>query len=262
MSLDELSRHLSGRIPGLFVCSPAPLGRLRVETPMLYPDGDIVDVFVAERGATWCVTDLGETLGWLGLQSVSDRRSAKQDEVIGEVCRALQVTLRSGRLELQVSTLDDLGEAVVRVAQAVVRIADVASRSKPRAPRELRERVGEWLSLKRVPFEPKCRLDGRSGEKWTIDYRTSAKGATSLVWLLGGDSKSAARQRAEHVVAGWYDLRHLKENDDAPAMISLFDDSCGVWEKELLRMVEALSEVALWSQPDRFERMLVRGAAR
>ena len=260
MSPDELSRLLSGRIPGLFECSPAPFGRLRVETPMLYPDRDLVDVFVAERGETWCVTDLGEALGWMGLQSVSDRRSAKQDEVIGEICRDLQVTLRRGQLELRVSAVADLAEAVVRIAQAVVRVADTSFLSRPRAPRELRERVGEWLSVKQVPFEPKCRLDGRSGEKWTVDYRTSAQGATSLVWLLDGDSKSAARQRAEHVVAGWHDLRYLKENGDGPAMISLFDDTRGEWEKELLRMVEPLSEVALWSQRDRFERMLV-GAA-
>ena len=118
------------------------------------------------------------------------------------------------------------------------------------------------MSLKRVPFEPKYRIAGRSGEKWTVDYRTSAERATSLVWLLDGHSKSAARQRAEQVVAGWYDLRHLKENGGEPAMISLFDDTRGEWEKELLRLVEPLSEVALWSQPDRLERMLVRRAAR
>ena len=102
------------------------------------------------------------------------------------------------------------------------------------------------MSLKRVPFESKYRIAGRSGEKWTVDYRTSAEGATSLVWLLDGHSKSAARQRAEQVVAGWYDLRHLKENGDGPATISLFDDTRGEWEQELLRMVEPLSEVALW----------------
>ena len=93
-----------------------------------------------------------------------------------------------------------------------------------------------------------------------MDYRTSAEGATSLVWLLDGDSKSAARQRVEQVVAGWYDLRHLKENGDGPATISLFDDTRGEWEQELLRLVEPLSEVALWSQRDRFEQMLVRAA--
>ena len=227
---------------------------------MQYPDGGIVDVFVDERGATWCVTDFGEALGWLGLQSVSDRRSAQQDAVIEDVCRALRVTLRRGQLELLVTASDDLGEAVLRIAQAVVRVADVSFHSKPRAPSELRERVGQWLSLKQVPFESRYRLDGGAGEQWTVDYRTTAEGRISLVWLLGGDSKRAARQRAEHVVAGWYGLRHLRENGNGPAMISLFDDTREVWEKEHFRMVESLSEVALWSQPDRFERMLVRGS--
>ena len=62
------------------------------------------------------------------------------------------------------------------------------------------------------------------------------------------------------MVAGWYDLRHLKGNGGEPAMISLFDDTRGECEKEILRLVEPLSEVALWSQRDRFEQMLVRAA--
>ena len=135
----ELSRRISGSIPGLFACSPAPFGRVRVKTPILYPDGGIVDVFVEERGATWCVTDLGEALGWLGLQSVSDRRSPKQDEMIEEVCRALRVTLRRGQLELPVATLDDLGDAVLVLAQTVARVADASFLERPRAPRELPE---------------------------------------------------------------------------------------------------------------------------
>ena len=33
----------------LFVCSPAPQEGVRVRTPLLYPDGGVVDVFVLER---------------------------------------------------------------------------------------------------------------------------------------------------------------------------------------------------------------------
>ena len=128
---DELFRRISGSVPGLFACSPAPFGRVRVKTPMLYPDGGIVDVFVEKRGATWRLTDLGEALGWLGLQSVSDRRSPEQDEMIEEVCRAFRVTLRGGELELPVAALDDLGDTVLLLAQAVARVADASFLERP-----------------------------------------------------------------------------------------------------------------------------------
>ena len=64
-------------LPPLFVCSPAPQEGVRVRTPLLYPDGGVVDVFVLERGSGYTITDFGDALGWLGMQSISRRLSLK-----------------------------------------------------------------------------------------------------------------------------------------------------------------------------------------
>jgi hypothetical protein len=42
-------------------------GEMRVATPLLYPDGDVIDVWVHEAQGGYEVTDYGETAGWTGL---------------------------------------------------------------------------------------------------------------------------------------------------------------------------------------------------
>ena len=99
-------------------------GGVRVRTPMLYPDGGVVDVFVLERGSGYAVTDFGDALGWLWLQSISRRRSPRQDALLQEVCQTLRINLDNDQLVARAVTPDALGEAVLRVAQAAVRLSE------------------------------------------------------------------------------------------------------------------------------------------
>ena len=49
MNAAALCTTLQQAVPPLFVCSPAPQQGVRVRTPMLYPESNVVDVFVFER---------------------------------------------------------------------------------------------------------------------------------------------------------------------------------------------------------------------
>ena len=105
---------------------PAGWGRGRrghVRTPMLYPDGGVVDVFVLPQAGGYAVTDFGDALGWLWLQSITSRRSPRQDTLIQEVCQTLRINLDNDQLVARAVTPDALGEAVLRVAQAAVRLS-------------------------------------------------------------------------------------------------------------------------------------------
>lgn len=258
MNVDELYEEVARAVPALFSCRPAPRGRVRVTTPMLYPDGGVVDVFVAERDDTWFVTDFGEALGWLQMKSGVDERSPKQMQLIQGICRTLRIELRAGQLELPANALEQIGDAVLRLAQAVVQVAGISFTMRTLDAGSMGDEVGEWLSERDIGHERGIRLNGSSGKKWTIDYRTAANGRTSLVSLLSTGSKGAAMRQTEHVVTGWLDLRHLREKDSELAMLSVFDDTRDVWKEEHFRLAEHVSEVVLWSQRDRFEQMLVQ----
>lgn len=263
MNLQDLSQHVAARIPDLFSCSHAPRGGIRVETPMLYPDGGVVDVFIIERRGVWFVTDFGEGLGWLEMKANTEKRSPRQVRMIQDICQTLGVTNRDGYLESRLKVLDEVGEAVVRVAQAVVQVADVSftlGRTHSERRLTLRERmneeVGKWLTSREIRHKREFRISGSSGQPWIIDYRTSVNWRTSLVSLVSAGSRSAAGRQTEHVVTLWSDLVHLDGNGSEVAKISLFDDTRDVWRQEHFRLAERMSKVALWSRRQQFENMI------
>lgn len=256
MNTNDLCASIGQSLPPLFVCSPAPLEGVRVRTPMLYPDGGVVDVFVLERGSGYTITDFGEALGWLGLQSVSRHRSPRQQALIDDVCQTLRIESVDGQLVLRGVKNEDLAESILRVAQAVVRVSDVWFTLRGQALQTTAEEVGEWLSGREINYERGSGKQGRSMRYWTVDFEIWSGRGTSLVFLLNTGSRGAARRIAEHVLAGCVDLSHLKVSEPSLTFVSLFDDTQDVWRPEDFRLVEEHSLVARWSNPDEFEHIL------
>ena len=60
---------IARRVGQLFVCTTVN-EYLRIRTPYLYPDGDVIDLFIKWDERHFTVTDLGETLRWLSMQMV------------------------------------------------------------------------------------------------------------------------------------------------------------------------------------------------
>jgi hypothetical protein len=79
---------------------------------------------------------------------------------------------------------------------------------------------------------------------------------SSLVYVLSTGSRAAAKNISEHVLAAWYDLSNLRIGPEALQFISLFDDTMDVWSPEDFHLVEDLSTIAYWSQPDGFAEAL------
>ena len=123
MESAELCKMLSQILPDRFACSPAPKCGVRVRTPLLYPDGQVVDVFVVERDGNYIVTDYGDALGWLRIQSAGEPRSQKQESMVQDVCRTWGIELERGQLALRPVTGNGIQEAVARLAKAVARVS-------------------------------------------------------------------------------------------------------------------------------------------
>lgn len=256
MNDTELCTAIGRSLPPLFTCSPAPQEGVRVRTPMLYPDGDVVDVFVLERGATYTVTDFGDALGWLGLQSVSRRPSRRQEALVQDVCQTLHIELVQDQLVLRQVLRDGLAESVLRVAQAAVRVSDLWFTLRSQALQTTADEVDEWLREKQIPYERAVQRQGRSTRTWTVDFATQANNRTALVFLLSTGTRGAVHRLAEHVVAGCVDLNHLKTTEQGLSFVSLFDDTEDVWRAEDFNLVSEQSEIARWSRPDEFERLI------
>ena len=256
MNVNELCASIGRTLPPLFVCSPAPQEGIRVRTPMLYPDGGVVDVFILEQGTGYTVTDFGDALGWLSLQSVSRQRSPKQQMLIQDVCQTLRIEQLQGQLVLRSVTDDALAESVVRVAQAAVRVSDLWFTLRSQSLQSTADEVDEWLREKQIPFERQVQRQGRSTRNWNVDFETYTDNRTSLVFLLSTGTRGAVRRLTEHVFTGCGDLSHLKVSQPTLSFVSLFDDTEDVWQPEDFNLVEVHSEIARWSRPDEFENII------
>jgi hypothetical protein len=222
----------------------------------MYPDGGIVDVFVIERNGQYIVTDHGEGLGWLGMQSVKGNFSPNQRNLIDDVCQTLGVQLNRGHLVLDCRTMVELGEAIHLVGQAVVRVSDIWFTFRRRRDKTAADELREWFNERDISFSPSVKKEGRSGRVWTIDYQATTEIRTSLVFLLSTASQRAARRITDHVVSGCVDLRHLKTAQPPLTFVSLIDDTRNEWRGEDVRMLYEQSEVAYQSRLDELERIL------
>lgn len=250
--------QISQQIGELFVCSTLN-GYVRIRTPYLYPDGDVIDLYLKQNGGNGgeaTISDLGETLRWLRMQTVAQRRSPKQHQLIQDVCLTHGVELFRGMLTVRVQMPDELGKGFTRLAQAALRVADLWFTMRTRAVESVTDEVEDFLREREIPFERGERIPGRSGRIWIPDFHTRHSRRSALVYVLSTGSRAAARGVAEHVLAAWYDLSHLQVGPDALRFVSLFDDTVDVWTPEDFRLVEPLSDLARWSHPDEFARKL------
>jgi len=255
MSAVVVCRALSGNLGELFECSEKN-DLVRVRTPFWYPDGGIVDVFVREVSGGFEVSDLGEALGWLRLQSLSPRRSPRQQRLIQDVGQTLGVELFQGQILARCQRAEQLSSTVHRVGQAIVRVSDLWFTTRTRSIESISDEVADFLREKEISFERGVKLAGRSGRDWQVDFQTRTATRSTLVFLLATGSRAAAHRVSEHVVAGWHDLQPFKVGPSGLYFVSLFDDTSDVWVEEDFRLVESLSEVSRWSRPDEFLDML------
>jgi Domain of unknown function DUF1828 len=243
--------YITQRVGELYSCSEVN-DYIRIRTPYLYPDGDYIDVFFRQEGRYGTLTDLGETLRWLRMQAISQKRSPKQNQLIEDVCLTHGIEFFRGTLTTRVQAPEEMAASVTRISQASLRIADLYFTLRRRAVESITDEVADFLEQKAVPFARSERLPGRSGRVWSIDFHTRNPNRSSLVHVLSTGSRAAAHGVADHVVASWYDLSHLAVGPEALRFVSLFDDTMDVWTDQDLRLVGELSEIALWSRPDQF----------
>jgi len=238
-----------------------PKGALiRVRTPFWYPDGGVVDVFVKQHGDTCTLTDLGEALGWLRMQTLASKRSPRQQKLVQDICTTQGVELFKGQLMLRCADPTQFAQALVRLGQAAVRVADLWFTTRTRSVESTSDEVADLLQEHAIAFERGVKLAGRSGRDWTIDFQTRTPSQSALVCVLASGSRAAARRVSEHVVAAWHDLNPLKTGVQPLRFVSLFDDTSDVWGDEDFRLVESVSDVCRWSRPDEFEATLQAAA--
>jgi hypothetical protein len=235
----------------LFICSPVN-DYIRIRTPFLYPDGDIIDLYYKEKDGYALLTDLGETLRWLRMQTATLRKSTKQRQLINDVCLNHGIEYYRGMLIVRLKAAEDLTQAITRLSQAALRVSDIWFTFRNQISESLTDDVEDLLQEHMISFERSPRIVGRSGTSWRPDFHTRLPQRSALVSVLSTGSRAAAKDLVAKTSAKWHDLSNLTVGPEALKFISLFDDTADVWTNEDYRLVEDTSELAYWTRPDEF----------
>ncbi len=246
---------IAASMGSLFECEPLD-NYIRIRTPFMYPDGDSVDLYLKEQGAILMLTDLGETLQWLWMQQVAERRTKKQERLIQDIAAGAGVELFRGMLIVRLRDQQEMAQAVTVLSQAALRVSDIWFTFRSRAGETVVDDVAEFLTEKHFRFDQEPKFIGRSGRVWRVDFQVRHPRRSSLVKVLSTGSRTAAKQATDTTVACWHDLSNRREGPEALQFVSLLDDAVDVWAPEDIRRVENISEVAFWSRPDEFAEKL------
>ena len=122
--MDMICDSLQSSLGQLYTCTEMDR-YIRIRTPFLYPDGDVIDVYQSRTAEGTSLTDLGESLRWLRDQGLGQRRTTKQARLIDDIVLNHNVELFKGMLLVRVGEAEQLASPLTRLVQACVRVADL-----------------------------------------------------------------------------------------------------------------------------------------
>jgi hypothetical protein len=237
----ELVRsHLSSEV-ACEVLQPAGT-RIGCLTPLEYPDGDGIVVWVEPHGGHFDVTEYGECLS-VALTHPAQDHKALMDQA-AQVGRYQGLEFLEGRL---ISHSDEagLGEAVWRVALAAAHIAQASAAFTPKR-RQHRENefvvhVTRDFHRRNVPVERERKLEGGSGHTHTATLYVPD--GESIFEPIGG---AGNLNQVSAVYAKFGDLSRA----NGYRRFSLIDDRDRKPDEDIENMLTQVSNVVHWTRRD------------
>jgi len=236
-------------------CDVIKNGMLRIATPFRYPDSSQVDLFLGITGDIFSpirVTDLGQTSAYLLDLQVKPWATQKRKKIVEDVCASLEVEQDGAELfvRMQESELKSIGlsGAMVRVAQACIRTADIAYTQRLRIPALFKDDVEEFITGDKVKVESGFSLPGRFQKDVSVDFLTKGRHVQSLILTLSTQNTAAAHGISNEVFRKWYDLE-LHRTDYQ--FLTLFDSTNNSFrDEDLARLSEKSIVLAFPAQQD------------
>ena len=198
---------------------------ITIQTPFIFPDGDIIELYYQETSDGGLITDFGETLRWLSGQTPAQRRTKRHIQLIEDTCSTHRVRFADDQVSVRVPQPELMAEAITRLVQAAIRITDVSFTFRARQFESFADEVYEFLTEKHVSVERNYKVDGVSGQNWTVDFRTHLRSKVSLLYTLSTGNRAQAKRLTDHVVAAFHDLRGLRGDDPPVNLVALVDDT-------------------------------------
>jgi hypothetical protein len=234
-------------------CDVIASGALRLLTPFMYPDGSQIDLFIEEPGPlfkTRILSDLGQTTSYLLDLQVKPWASNKRRQIIEDVCRSLEVEWRGGRFQIELGDADmeQLSSCLLRLAQACIRVSDLAFSARLWSAGSFRDEIEEFLHSLELQFETNAVELNKTNKEVKFDFRVFGESTVSLIQSLSAASAPTAHSIAAESFIRWYDMG-LPKKGSGPQHVTIIDESNDVFKEDDVSRLERFSTV-LWFPAD------------
>ncbi len=237
MNCESLVREYLGRIKADFVCQPLD-GRLKLITPYLYPDNDIIEVYVEELPhARIRVTDLGEATRHLHTQGLDVFVSLKRKFIAETTASRVGASFENGVI-FKEGSVNDLGSILFDVIAAVRGVADLIFTSRAYEPAPFVEEVAEFLKEHEIRFDRRFPLRGESGREYRVAFRVEER---VFLQPISAEYQRALKPRVDAVLHMWLDI------DRRASKFSLLNDIDFAWPEPDIIILSRFSEIFRWS---------------
>lgn len=224
-------------------CDEIRNGMLRISTPFQYADGSHVDMFFErDLAQEWKLTDMGQTFAYLLDLHVKPWSSKRREQALSDICTSLGVSREGGQLFVRVpeNRPDILTSAMVCLAQACLRVSDLAMTQRFRMVSAFRDDVEEFVANADLLYETQYALEGRYGKPVEVDFRIKGRATSSLVLTLSTANATAAHGLCNEVFRRWYDLEHHRSEH---LFLTAYDTTTDVFREDDLHRLRDVSAV-------------------
>lgn len=220
---------------------------LRLDTPFRYPDGGAVELFVEPLSGSLRVSDFGEAFRFLEKGGLEPLRSPGRRRSIEFAIKMAGATLHEGVIEIVISDYKDLMPAIIRLGQAMTRVADLSLLVKGSLINTFSDAVEDYLKVYTDGVEIKRGAMVRgSATSHQVDIWTKSKKGVAVVESLSAITRTGANAQTAFTIQKFADISAI--GPGAPNRFTVLDDSGDVWSDSLRMQLAQFSDVIDWEK--------------
>lgn len=187
------------------------------------------------------LTDLGETTAYLLELNIRPWKTAKRKQIISRICNVLEVEESGAELLINIAQYEPtapIAPAIIRLAQACLRVADISLAYTLHSVSAFREEVEEFLDGTWYPHETDVKIRGQFGKDVVIDFSVDGPNSISLIHTMSAANLVVARHVADDVFTRWYDIRHVRSGRNC---ITIYDASSNAFAENDIQRIGDLA---------------------
>jgi len=236
-----IEKYISGLKEG-FKCIPSEK-MLRIITPYLYPDNDLIEIFVEEINSNRIkISDLGETFRHLHSQGFDVYSSPKRKFLVETIASRLNVKISNGKL-ISIIEKDKIFDAFFDIITVSRGISDLIYTSKTYEPGTFFDEVKDFLEENEFKYKTKVKIKGTSEKDYIVDFEI-LNGKVSYLQTLSPKNIYGVKGKVDATVRMWLDF------NEGFKKISLLNDIDFLWKEPDLKILNRVSNINFWSKKE------------